>query len=342
LVLRADFWGHCLTLLCLMPCFCVCVCVQASLTTRLGTLEMVSLVRVCSYSSHFSVHVVRFHGSGFLSTFCFVQAPVACPAGCGIAVSASLGIVVVSSDHVLTVYRLAAGFPVMHAFGSYGVGPGQFNEPQHVCFPPWGGGRTLLVAEYGGGRVQEVNPLAQTSIKMWCAGLVDRPWGVAATAEVMAVSEARPSFVALFSVSTGARLWRVGGTGAGPGQFTRPRGVRLARDGVHVIVVDTANSRVCLLRVSDGGHVRDVASAAQGLSFPFDAEEVEGGLVVTSYGNNEVVKVHWDGSAAVVLGGAGAGPGQFEKPSAVAALPGGALVVREEGNGGRFQVMAPK
>jgi len=284
----------------------------------------------------------RFHRSGgFLSTFSFVQAPVACTSGFGMAVSASLGIVVVSSDHVLTVYRLTAGFPVMHAFGGNGVGPGQYKDPRHMCFPPWGSG-TLLVAERDGGRVQEVDPLAQTSIKMWCAGQVANPWGVAATAEVMAVSEYGPSYVALFSVSTGARLWRVGGAGAGPGQFSLPRGVRLARDGVHVIVVDDGNNRVCLLRVSDGGHVRDVASAAQGFNGPEDAEEVEGGLVVTSWGNNKVVKVHWDGSPAVVVGGAGAGPGQFEKPAAVAALPGGALVVREYGNGGRFQVMAPK
>jgi hypothetical protein len=289
-----------------------------------------------------SVHVAHFHNSGwFLSTFSFVQAPVACPVCVGIAVSASLGIVVVSSDHMLTVYRLTAGFPVMHAFGSKGVGPGKFKDPRHMCFPPWGSG-TLLVAEYGGGRVQEVDPLAQTSIKMWCDGQVDRPWGVAATAEVMAVSELGPNYVALFSVSTGARLWRVGGAGAGPGQFNSPRGVRLARDGVHVIVVDDSNSRVCLLRVADGGHVRDVALAAQGLNNPQDAEEVNGGLVVASWTNHKVVKVHWDGSAAVVVGGAGAGPGQFEKPAAVAALPGGALVVREYGNGGRFQVMAPK
>jgi hypothetical protein len=323
---------------CVVGCVCAGVVDHSARHTGDGFIGAC----VCPCSSHFSVHVVHFHRSGgFLSTFSFVQAPVACLPGFGIAVSASLGIVVVFSDHVLTVYRLTAGFPVMHAFGSRGGGPGQFLEPRYMCFPPWGSG-TLLVAERSGGRVQEVDPLAQTSVKMWCAGQVQSPWGVAATAEVIVVSEYEPNFVALFSVSTGARLWRVGGAGAGPGQFNSPKGVRFARDGVHVIVVDAGNERVCLLRVSDGGHVRDVASAAQGLSGPVDAEEVEGGLVVTSWGNNKVVKVHWDGSAAVVLGGAGAGPGQFEKPSAVVALPGGALVVREYGNGGRFQVMAPK
>jgi hypothetical protein len=66
------------------------------------------------------------------------------------------------------------------------------------------------------------------------------------------------------------------------------------------------------------------------------------------------------GESVVGVGGgtgAGAGPdapgpgvvrhvlsglAEFKKPCAVAALPGDTLVVREYGNGGRFQVMAPK
>jgi hypothetical protein len=44
------------------------------------------------------------------------------------------------------------------------------------------------------------------------------------------------------------------------------------------------------------------------------------------------------GRVSATLGGQGHLDGQFDYPAALALLPGGDLVVRESGNGGRFQV----
>ena len=48
---------------------------------------------------------------------------------------------------------------VLHTIGGPGSGPGQFDAPTLVCFSPWPS-RSLLVAEYGNNRVQEVDVLA--------------------------------------------------------------------------------------------------------------------------------------------------------------------------------------
>ena len=268
-----------------------------------------------------------------------------CGAGYGLAVCLPLGVLVVSCEnHTLSVYRLAPGFPLVHTFGSEGVEPGQFKRPFSMCFPPWGGRHSLLVAEYGGARVQEVDVMAKASVRMWCAGQVEGPWGVAASAAVVVVSECSAHFLSAFSVDTGERLWRVGGEGPAAGQLKDPTGVRLSGDGLHVLVAEYSNNRVSAFAVGDGEFVRHVVGADQGAAKPTDVVEVEGGVVVTNnVGSDAVVRLPRDGgSPAVTLATAGAGPGQCKYPRALAVLPGGALVVREEGNGGRFQVIVPK
>ena len=55
----------------------------------------------------------------------------------------------------------------------------------------------------------------------------------------------------------------IGSQGSGAGQFNDPRGVAFDSAG-HIIVADTCNHRVQVLRYSDGSHVRTIGSEGRG------------------------------------------------------------------------------
>ncbi len=50
------------------------------------------------------------------------------------------------------------------------------------------------------------------------------------------------------------------GWGSGPGELRKPCGLRLSRDGQHVVVADYHNDRVCVYRVEDGAFVGTLAT----------------------------------------------------------------------------------
>ena len=135
-----------------------------------------------------------------------------------------------------------------------------------------------------------------------------------------------------------------GGPGSADGQLRCPRGLRFSCDGTGLAVADWYNNRVSLFRVEDGSFVRHVAT---GLSGPFDVEECEGGWLVACYYWHTIEFVGGEfvggdglggGVGRASLGKWGSGDGEFDYPSALALVPGLGLVVRELGNGGRFQV----
>lgn len=211
-----------------------------------------------------------------------------------------------------------------------------------MCFTPWGA-HTLLVAEYVGDRVQEVDVMGQAHVRFWFSGEIVGPRGVAASADAIAVSEAKDTNhrISLFRKADSTLLWRVGSKGDADGQLNYPSGLRFARDGARVIVADQVNKRVSLFNVRDGAFVAHVVSALQGIGNAKDVEEVEEGYVVASFGNHKVMKVLRDGLTCLVLCNKGSSAGLVENPASVAVLPGGAMVVREKGNGGRLQIVYP-
>ncbi len=136
-----------------------------------------------------------------------------------------------------------------------------------------------------------------------------------------------------------------GKPGPSDGQLDTPFGLRFSGDGSVVCVADSWNGRASVFRVGDGGFVRHLATELGG---PMDVEEVEGGWLVACW-DSDTVEFVCDGAAASgdkggrpSLGKAGArwgsGDGEFDRPSALAAVPGLGLVVREAGKGGRLQV----
>jgi hypothetical protein len=130
-----------------------------------------------------------------------------------------------------------------------------------------------------------------------------------------------------------------GGPGSGDGQLKGPHGLRFSGDGSVICVADWHNGRASVFRVGDGGFERHMAT---GLSFPSDVEEVEGGWLVVCGHPSHRVEFVCDGvgggrpSLGKAGGGYGSGDGEFFFPTALAAVPGLGLVVRD----GRLQVFA--
>jgi hypothetical protein len=273
----------------------------------------------------------------------FLQAIVKAPMGAGLAVSHTLSLLVVPSDHKVTVHRLAPGLPVVGTLGTEGDGPEQFLQPRGVCFPPWER-HTLLVAEYGNNRVQEVEAQSGAHVRFWGGALV-HPVGVAASAAIVVVTEwGKANRVSAFDKATGVLRWRSDLLPGCP-RFKNPYGVRVAQDG-YVVVADNGNNRVSRLRGADGVFAGHLATEAEGVKGPRDVEELlepgpaeGGGFVVACDAPTPLMVVFRPGEPCRVLAADGPEPGQFSQVTGLAALRWGSLVVRERGNGGRLQVV---
>ncbi len=131
-----------------------------------------------------------------------------------------------------------------------------------------------------------------------------------------------------------------GGPGAGDGQLNMPHGLRFSGDGSGICLADNGNDRASMFHVGDGVFLRHLHTAT-GLGCPHDVEEVEGGWLVVCWDSATVEfvgdGVGGDGGGRPSLGGHGSGDGEFDRPTALAVVPGLGLVVREVGNS-RLQV----
>lgn len=114
----------------------------------------------------------------------------------------------------------------------------------------------------------------------------------------------------------GRYLTHWGGQGREPGQFARPRGICLGKDGL-LYVADSCNHRIQVFDRS-GRFVRVVGeegSEPGKLRYPYDvALAGNGDLYVVEYGNHRVQRFTPEGKLRGLLGGPGREPGLFHSP----------------------------
>jgi DNA-binding beta-propeller fold protein YncE len=119
----------------------------------------------------------------------------------------------------------------------------------------------------------------------------------------------------------------VGCRGAHPGQFKEPRGLALTPDDAFLLVADTGNYRVVVLRATDGAWVRQLTGPPGTLPSPVGVAVVPstGQVLVLDYGRHQVIQFQSieDDSVVCMLGtGQGSGPTQFHNPYGLAVLNG--------------------
>lgn len=264
----------------------------------------------------------------------------ACTYGTGMCVSLKHGLVIVSEfqevgGFQLHMYSLADG-SLVRSIGSKGRGKGQFRfGGGGLCVSP--DGDSVLVAEYFNDRVQEVRVVHGSWVRFVGERVLNLPDYVDCNADVIVVSEGC-NRISVLSWRDGSVLAQFGSEGSGPGELSYPGSVRLLVDGSGLVVADSSNDRLCVFRLS-GEFVKAMGSEEQGLNWPSDVLECasDGSFIVANYWANNLVKVSTGGEVVGMFGKEGDGDGEFNCPCALAALPGGGLVVREY-DGERFQV----
>jgi tripartite motif-containing protein 71 len=266
----------------------------------------------------------------------------ACVSGYGMCVAVKHGLVIVSDHNTygtpgsqLHMYSLADG-SLVRRVGSNGSGKGQFNfHLGGLCVSP--DGDNVLVAEYWNDRVQQMCIVDGSWVRFVGEGVLKEPQFVDCNADVIAVSE-HCHRISVLSWADGSLRAQFSSKGSGPGQLYYPSGLQLLADGSRVMVADCNNHQLCLFTVS-GEFVAAVGSRTQGLHFPYDVLECasDGSFIVANWGSDKLVKLSRDGVKVGVYGKEGSGDGEFNYPTALAALPDGGLVVREW-SGARFQV----
>ena len=260
---------------------------------------------------------------------------MSCGTGDGVCVSVVEGLIVTgdSKDMTLHMFALSDGSAV-RVVGGLGDGEGRFNWNRGgLCVSP--DGHDVLVAESDNRRLQQVRIADGAHVRfLGRGGPLRCPEYVDCNADVVAVSNGQPAHtVTLLAWDTGVVRAQLGGMGTGDGQLLFPHGVRVLRDGAHVVVADTDNHRLSVFDV-DGAFVRTMHA---GVSAPHDVVEVDGGFLVVNWGFHDVVKLSTRGWLQGRCGRKGLAHGEFTRPSGVALLPGGGVVVREWG-ACRFQV----
>jgi DNA-binding beta-propeller fold protein YncE len=119
----------------------------------------------------------------------------------------------------------------------------------------------------------------------------------------------------------------VGSRGDQPGQFNQPRGLTLTPDEAFLLVADSGNRRVAVLRASDGTWVRQLTGPPGTLPNPFGVAVVPstGEVLVSDWHRDLVVRfrsIDYDTVVGTLGMGRGSGPTQFFGPSGLAVLDG--------------------
>jgi DNA-binding beta-propeller fold protein YncE len=171
-------------------------------------------------------------------------------------------------------------------------------------------------------------------------GVLDKPQYVDCNADVVVVSESEiVNYIHVFSwADGGVRAW-FGSYGSGPGQLKWPRGVRLLADGSGVVVADSCNHRLCVFTLC-GKFLAAVGRRAQGLDEPCDVLKcaTDGSFIIANSNKDNLIKLSRDGVKVGVYSKKGGGNGEFYRPTALAALPGGAMLVRDR-DGSRCSII---
>lgn len=134
---------------------------------------------------------------------------------------------------------------------------------------------------------------------------------------------------------TGRLLASWARSGAGPGQFRRPCGLAISREG-HLLVADIGNHRVQRLDARTGGFLGQIGQRGKAtgqLNYPYGvAVDSKGNIYTVEYGTHRVQIWSAGGKWLAVWGGPGRTPGKLATPWGLAVDGDGYVYVADTGN----------
>jgi len=220
------------------------------------------------------------------------------------------------TDHNLSVHR-ASDCSLIRFIGSRGTAPGCFLYLSGLCVTA---NDTLLVAEFGNQRIQEVT-LEGTHVKFVVGGGLSNLALLAMHNDVVAAGMldegTRSTCVRLFSYTSGALLSQCGVPPCHE-VFFPASGLHFTPDGKHLYVGDLLHGRLALVTV-EGAFVRFIGMGVLGAGEKSITLTCTGDVVVADlYRHRMCVFSGDDGTMLRTWGTPGLNDGQFAKPRLLA------------------------
>lgn len=190
------------------------------------------------------------------------------------------------------VQRFTADGAFMSAFGSSGVGDGQFTRPTGVCYDE--ARQVIYVADSGNARVQKFTRYGTYLLKWGTAGSgagqFSNPHGIAVDADgLVYVADLGNDRVQVFRPD-GTFVRQFGGAGTGEGQMSGPAGIVVAADGT-CFVSEAHNHRVQAFDAS-GAYLRRFGSLGSGEGQFISPHQLSfdkyGNILVCDWGNGRI------------------------------------------------------
>jgi DNA-binding beta-propeller fold protein YncE len=251
----------------------------------------------------------------------------------GVAISASDEIFVVDSGNGRVQVFSSDGVP-KRSWGRLGRRAGELASPRGIAIGP---GADVFVTDTGNGRIKRFNAsgVPLTAWRLPEDGARPEPFGIAATDEVVAVTDASNHVVRVFD-GWGAPIVKFGGYGRDPGHFDEPTGIAIDGAG-HIYVADSQNNRIQKF-TSKGKFVTawgTWGSRAGQFATPFDVAIEHDHVYVSDLLNNRVQVFNASGVFLYQWARhpptAHEGQGMVHHPTAIAVSPrGGTTIVCEE------------
>lgn len=216
------------------------------------------------------------------------------------------------------------------AFGSAGLGSGQFSHPSGIAIDAAG---NLWVADTEHARIEEFNGKGEFLKAVGSSGSgngqFSRPKSIAIDPKGdFWVADSGNSRLEEFN-SKWEFLKAVGSSGSGNGQFSRPEGIAIDAKG-NIWVADTYNYRV--QELNEAGEFVKLITGLGAIEPTGLAAGPGGNLWVADWSHNRVVEVSEAGSLVRSFGSEGAGNGQFRQPDVVAIDSSGDVWVGDQNN----------
>jgi DNA-binding beta-propeller fold protein YncE len=268
----------------------------------------------------------------------------------GVAVDDS-GYVYITDSGNDRIEKFTADGRFVASWGHTGSAAGELRRPMHVR---WGADGRLYVAEYLNDRIQVFTPSGKPVGRIGGdtaapPAALDAPGGVAVSPDghELWVADFYHHRVAVFS-RDGRYLRQVGTPGRWlGGRLHYPTDIAFGPHGT-VYVADAYNNR--LQRFAADGHLLTVWGGPLGSGLPGRwrgwfrvatglGVDAVGDVYVADFYNDRVQQFGPDGAFVAAWGGHGTGPGEFDRPTAVAVGPKARLYVVDFGNN-RVQVFA--
>lgn len=220
-------------------------------------------------------------------------------------------------------------------WGSFGAGPGQFNNPLSVAVA---GDGSVYVADHSNQRIQKFDSSGAFLTKWGTYGSGDgqfqNPTGVAVAGDgSVYVVDHYNHRIQKFD-SSGAFLTKWGSFGSGDGQFRYPASVAVAADG-SIYVTDLQNHRIQKFD-SSGAYLAQWGSVGAGDGQFYSVFGVgvggDGSVYVIDFDQHRLQKFDSNGAFLTSWGSSGSGDGRFLNPVGVAVGGDGSVYVVDYGN----------